>query len=151
MTLLKNETLREVGTLARAIQSVNDIRFRRIKLQRGQFIFLTRIFEYPGINMIELSNILRVDKATTTKAVQKLMEEGYVIRERDEADKRMWRLAPTVKARDIYPLLIEEENRNLEVCFKDFTQEERETAYTLLKRMRENVDQDWRERKIKEV
>ncbi len=151
MPLLKNETLREVGALARAIQSVNDIRFRKIKLQRGQFIYLTRICEYPGINMIELSNILRVDKATTTKAVQKLMEEGYILRERDEEDKRMWRLSPATKAKDIYSLLIEEENRNLEVCFKDFTQEEKEVAHTLLKRMRENVDQDWRERKIKEV
>lgn len=151
MTSLKNETLREVGSLARAIQSVNDIRFRKIKLQRGQFIFLTRICEYPGINMIELSNILRVDKATTTKAVQKLMEEDYVIRERDEKDKRMWRLSPTAKARDIYYLLIEEENRNLEVCFSGFAPEEREAAYTLLRRMRENIDLDWRERKIKEV
>jgi len=151
MTLLKNETLREVGALARAIQSVNDIRFRKLKLQRGQFIFLTRICEYPGINMIELSNILRVDKATTTKAVQKLMEEDYVLRERDEQDRRMWRLSPAAKAGDIYPLLIDEENRNLEVCFRNFTQEERESAYTLLRRMRENIDQDWRERKIKEV
>lgn len=151
MPLLKNETLREVGALARAIQSVNDIRFRKIKLQRGQFIYLTRICEYPGINMIDLSNILRVDKATTTKAVQKLMEEGYILRERDVEDKRMWRLSPAAKAKNIYSLLIEEENRNLEVCFKDFTQEEKEAAYTLLKRMRENVDQDWRERKIKEA
>jgi DNA-binding MarR family transcriptional regulator len=150
MALLKNETLREVGAIARAIQSVNDIRFKKLDLQRGQFIFLTRIHEYPGINMIELTNMLRVDKATTTKAIQKLLEEGYVLRERDDADKRMWHLYPSEKAREIYPLLIEEENRNLDVCFMDFAPDEKETAYSLLKRMRDNIDKDWRERKVKE-
>lgn len=150
MTLLKNETLREVGAIARAIQSVNDIRFKKLSLQRGQFIFLTRIHEYPGINMVELSNMLRVDKATTTKAIQKLLEEGYVLRKRDDEDKRMWHLFPSEKAGDIYPLLIEEENRNLEVCFMDFSPAEKETVYSLLKRMRENIDKDWRERKVKE-
>lgn len=100
--------------------------------------------------MIELSNMLRVDKATTTKAIQKLLEEGYVLRERDNEDKRMWHLYPSEKAREIYSLLIEEENRNLEVCFMDFAPEEKETAFSLLKRMRENIDKDWRERKVKE-
>lgn len=150
MTLLNNETLREIGAIARAVQSVNDIRFKKLNLQRGQFIFLTRIHECPGINMIELSNLLRVDKATTTKAIQKLLEEGYVLRERDKEDKRMWHLYPSEKSREIYPLLIEEENRNLEISFMDFAPEEKETAYSLLKRMRENIDKDWRERKVKE-
>lgn len=150
MIILKNETLREVGALARCVQSVSDIRFRTIKLQRGQFIFLTRICEYPGINLIELSNMLRVDKATTTKAVQKLMELCYVSRERDNSDKRMWHLFPSSKGKEVYPLIMQEENHNIEICFKDFTPEERETVYHLLKRMRENIDKDWKERKIKE-
>lgn len=92
---LENEVLREVGMLARCIQSISDITYREINLQRGQFIFLTRICESPGVNLIELSNILKVDKATTTKVVQKLMKEDYVLRERYESDKRGWHLYPS--------------------------------------------------------
>lgn len=133
--------------LARCIQSISDIKFREIKLQRGQFIFLTRICEYPGINLIDLSNILKVDKATTTKAVQKLMKENYVLRERNDADKRGWHLFPAVKAQAVYQYIIQEENRNIEVCFTGLGTEERDTVYKLLRRMRENIEQDWKEMK----
>jgi len=133
--------------LARCVQSISDIKFREIKLQRGQFVFLTRICEQKGINLIDLSNILKVDKATTTKAVQKLMEEGYVRRERNAEDKRMWHLFPSLKAEKVYQTIIEEENRNIENCFSGFTASEKENAYGLLKRMRENMEQDWKKQK----
>ncbi|WP_371374993.1 MarR family winged helix-turn-helix transcriptional regulator [Sporomusa aerivorans] len=141
---LKSRVLREVGTVARCIQSISDIKYREINLQRGQFIFLTRICEHPGINLIELSHVLKVDKTTTTKAIQKLTEEDYVTRTRDQADKRMWHLYPTEKALAMYPCIIAEENRNIDVCFQGFSAEEQEIAYNLLLRMGENIEQDWR-------
>jgi Transcriptional regulators len=144
MTVLKNQVLREVGALARCIQSISDIQYRDYNLQRGQFIFLTRICEHPGINLIELSHILKVDKATTTKAVQKLIQEDYIMRERDSADKRMWHLFPSAKAKAVYPGIIAEENRYIEICFQGFTQEEKDHVGRLLKKMRENIEQDWK-------
>lgn len=141
---LDSYILREVGMLARAIQSISDIKFKEINLQRGQFIFLTRVYENPGINQIDLSNLLKVDKATTTKAIQKLIDEGYIVKERDEADKRMWRLHPLDKAKRVYEILIEEENRNISVCFSDFTEPEKKLVYNLVRKMRKNVEEDWK-------
>lgn len=133
--------------LARCIQSISDIKFREIELQRGQFIFLTRICENPGINLVDLSDILKVDKATTTKAVQKLMEQGYIRRERSSEDKRMLYLFPSAKADEVYPYIIDEENRHIESCFTGFNSAEKETIYCLLKRMRQNIEHDWRKLK----
>ncbi|QDR79488.1 MarR family winged helix-turn-helix transcriptional regulator [Sporomusa termitida] len=144
MPNLTNEILREVGMLSRCIQSISDIKFREFKLQRGQFIFFTRICENPGINLIDLSNILKVDKATTTKAIQKLLAEDYVWRTRDSMDKRMWHLFPSLKAQKIYSYLIQEENRNIEICLQGFTQAERDLVHRLLKKMRENIELDWK-------
>lgn len=141
---LKSKVLREIGTVARCIQSISDITYREIKLQRGQFIFLTRICEQPGINLIDLSNVLKVDKTTTTKAVQKLLEENYVQRVRDMMDKRVWHLFPTDKATDIYSYIIDEENSNIDVCFSGFSPEEKAVAYRLLQRMGENIEQRWK-------
>lgn len=141
---LKSKVLREVGTVARCIQSISDITYRECKLQRGQFIFLTRICEQPGINLIELSYILKVDKTTTTKAIQKLLEENYVQRTRDTADRRMWHLYPTDKAITLYPYIIQEENKHIDVCFAGFSPEEQIMAYSLLRRMGENIEQSWR-------
>jgi len=141
---LKSQVLREVGTVARCIQSISDITYREFKLQRGQFIFLTRICEQPGINLIELSHMLKVDKTTTTKAIQKLLEENYVQRTRDTADKRMWHLYPTDKAVSLYPYIIQEENKHIDVCFAGFSPEEQIMAHSLLQRMGENIEQSWR-------
>jgi DNA-binding MarR family transcriptional regulator len=141
---LTTEMLREVGMLARCIQSISDVKYRDIKLQRGQFIYLTRICERPGISFGELSHLLKVDKATTTKAVQKLLDEQYVVRQRNETDKRIWHIYPSPKARKIYPDIIEEENRNIGICFTGFSAEEQETVIGLLRRMRENIEQEWK-------
>ena len=63
--------------LARSIQSISDVKFKEFNLQRGQFIFLTRVCENPGFNQIDLSNLLKVDKTTTTKAIQKLIDDIF--------------------------------------------------------------------------
>lgn len=144
---LESYILREVGRLSRSIQSISDVKFKELNLQRGQFVFLTRVCENPGSNQIDLSNLLKVDKTTTTKAIQKLIDEGYVTKERDPIDKRMWRIFPTNKAQDIYPSIIEEENRNITACFRKFTEKEKDLVYKLVKKMGMNIEEDWNELK----
>ena len=143
--MLTQQFLREVGAVARCVQSLSDVKFREFELQRGQFIFLTRICECPGIHLLELSNRLKVDKATTTKAVQKLLAEGYVHKVQNRTDKRMYQLFPTVRAEAVYPELIAEENRYLACCFAGITKEEQALAETLLRRIRENIEAEWLE------
>lgn len=141
---LNSQILREIGMLARSIQTIDDIKFKELNLQKGQFVFLTRICENQGINQIDLSNMLKVDKTTTTKAVQKLIKADYVDKKRDEIDKRMCRLYPKKRAIDAYRLIIQEENRNIEVCFKGFSLEEKVIAYHLIKKMGINIESNWR-------
>ncbi len=131
--------------LARCINSISDIKFKELNLQKGQFIFLTRVCENPGINQIDLSNLLKVDKTTTTKVIQKLIETDYISKKRDDIDKRMWRLYPEKKGLEIYTFVIQEENRNIEICFDNFTEEEKQLAYQLVKKMRKNIENDWKE------
>jgi DNA-binding MarR family transcriptional regulator len=130
--------------LSRCIHTISDLKFRELNLQKGQFIFLTRVCENPGINQIDLSNLLKVDKTTTTKAIQKLIDTGCIRKTRDNLDKRMWRLYAEKKGLEIYSLVIEEENRNIAVCFTNFTEKERESVQQLVKKMRENIENDWK-------
>lgn len=124
---------------------MSDLKFKEINLQKGQFTFLTRICENQGINQIDLSNLLKVDKTTTTKAIQKLIEAGYIDKKRDDIDKRMWRLYPKEKALKTYTFIIEEENRHIQVCLNNFSEEEKELVSKLIKKMRENIENDWKE------
>ena len=141
--MLNHQFLREVGAVARCVQSLSDVNFKKLALQRGQFVFLTRICESPGLHLLELSQLLKVDKATATKAVQKLEAEGYVRKEQNQTDKRMVHLFPTERAQEAYPELIAEENRYLARCFAGMTKEEQARAETLLRRIRENIEAEW--------
>lgn len=144
---LDNYILREIGTLSRCIHSICDIKFKELNIQKGQFIFLTRICENPGVNLVDLSTLLKVDKTTTTKAIQKLITEDFIYKERDAEDKRMWRLFPKAKALNAYEEIIEEENRNIDICFNNFSVEEKNTVYELVKKMSENIEDHWKETK----
>lgn len=140
---LKNNFLREVGTLTRAIHYINDISFRKLHLQKGQFVFVTRICENEGIHFTQLSELLKVDKTTTTKAVNKLIEAGYIFKIQNKEDKREYQLFPTEKGKELYHFIIEEENKNIELCFKGLSKEEIEQACTIVKKMSQNYESQW--------
>lgn len=146
MGKLNSQMLRDVGGLTRAIHSMSDLKYKKFNLQKGQFTFLTRLCEHPGINLKDLTAMLKVDKGTTTKAIQKLEEAGYVKKIQNERDKREFNLQPTEKALEIYDMIIAEENRNLQVCFEGMTPEEIRQIEELIRRMYKNVDRDWQEK-----
>ena len=145
MAELDSFILRETGMLARCIQSISDINFKELHLQKGQYIYLTRICENPGISLIDLATMLKVDKSSATKAIPKLEEAGYISKQRDDSDKRLWRLYPESTGLRVYEAVIKEENRNISVCFENFFDEEKAAALSFVSRMKENIEKDWKE------
>lgn len=137
------KVLRFVGALYRAINSKADSKYKQFDLQKGQYMFITRVCENPGINFMDLSNMLKVDKTTTTKAVKKLIDIGYLNKQQDENDKREYKLTPTNKALDVYEFIIREESKQFEISFKGFSEEEKQMATRLIKRMSENIEEYW--------
>ena len=143
MSNLEREILREIGAITRCINSISDIKYKNINLQKGQFIFLIRVCENPGINQRDLSKLLKVDKTTTAKAIQKLISVGYIERKEDPVDKRMWRLYPLKKALEAYDYIIQEENRVNQDYYNNFSKEEKNSLYELIKKLSKNIEEDW--------
>ena len=137
--------LREIGAVSRCIYSIGDIKYKDKNLQRGQFIFLLRIYENQGINLIELSNLMKVDKTTSTKAVQKLINEGYLEKKEDSLDRRVWRVYPTLKGQEVYRYIAHEEEKSSEIYYKDFSKKEKEDLFILLEKMKKNIEGTWNE------
>lgn len=73
----------------------------------GQFFFLIVLSKKNGISQEELSDHLKIDKATTAKAIQKLEDEGYVDRIIDAKDKRAYQVYLTDKALKVIPIINE--------------------------------------------
>lgn len=144
---LEDDILREIGALTRTIHAIIEIKFKSLSLQKGQSIYLTRICENPGITMKELSQLLMVDKTTTSKVVQKLIAEQLVSKTQDPQDKRAYHLFPTNKAREAYTIIIEEENRLTAQCYSGFKENEQSLVLHLIRKMRRNIEDDWFELK----
>ena len=143
MKKLENEIFRNIGTLFRAIHSMNDIKYKEFQLQKGQFIFVTRVCENPGITLVELARMLTVDKSTVTKAVTKLMNIGYIEKKNNEEDGRGFKLFPTKKALEVYNFIIDEENRSIKLSMEGLTELEKENIKNLIEKMSKNTKEEW--------
>ena len=138
--MLHNYALRKIGTISRIVASRSDVKFKKYDLQKGQHIFVVRICENPGMNLMELTQMLNVDKSTTTKAVQKLERAGYVTKSHPPDNRKSMALFPTEKAKIIYKNIIKEENIRADLCFQGFTEEEKNQAIQYLERMCKNIE-----------
>ena len=116
--------LREIGSIARALDSIANIEFRDLDLARGQYLYLVRIAEQPGMIQEELSEVLKVDRSTVARSVKKLEERGLIQqRPRGENLKiKEWEL--TEKGKQIYPFIFGEHLYSEKTALKGFSKEE---------------------------
>lgn len=97
----KSNFLINLSVLYRNTQKYFDRLLTRYDIGSGQLIFLLCINESEGITMQEVTNLTEVDKGTTTKSIQRLIDQGYIQAKTDEKDRRVKRLYTTQKAIDI--------------------------------------------------
>lgn len=141
---MDNLIMREIGMISRCLQTISDIEFREINLEKGQYILVVRIFENPGINQEELSNMVKIDRTTVAKAIKKLAFKDYIEKRASESDRRAWELYPKEKANEVYAFLQEEEYYTTSKALEGFDENEKEIALKLLKKMNSNIEEDWK-------
>lgn len=141
------EILREIGMIGRCFATISDIEFKELDLAKGQYLYLVRVYENPGLNQDRIANILKVDRSTAAKSIKKLIENGLINREKDKINKKEFKLFCTEKGKDIYDFLKREEEYSTEIAVKGLSEEEKKLMYNLLYRMRLNIEKEWEEMK----
>ena len=137
------EILREIGMIARALDSISNIEFKKFNLTKGQYLYLVRICENPGIIQEQLSDMIKVDRTTVSRAVKKLEKEKLVVKKKDPHNRKIKRLYATNKGEEIYPFLLREHEHSNRVALQGFTEEEIDIIFELLQRVRKNIEVDW--------
>ena len=135
--------LREIGIIARALDSIANIEFRDIELARGQYLYLVRIAENPGIIQEELSELLKVDRSTIARSVKKLEAKGLVQQKAAKDNKKNKEWFVTEKGEKLYPLILAENDYSEETSLQGFSQAEVQALEKMLIRVRENITGDW--------
>ncbi|MFJ7977126.1 MarR family winged helix-turn-helix transcriptional regulator [Peribacillus sp. NPDC096379] len=137
------EILREIGMIARALDSISNIEFKEYELTKGQYLYLVRICENPGIFQDKLAEMIKVDRTTAARAIKKLEIQGFIEKREDDHNKKIKKLFPTEKGKNVYPFLKREGDYSNNVALSGFSPEETETLFQLLQRVGKNIEVDW--------
>jgi len=137
------EILREIGMIARALDSISNIEFTEYDLTKGQYLYLVRICENPGIIQEKLAEMIKVDRTTAARAIKKLEMKGFIEKKSDNQNKKIKKLFSTEKGKKIYPFIKRENDHSNNVALAGFSETEIETIFNLLQRVRKNIEIDW--------
>ncbi|WP_034761629.1 MarR family winged helix-turn-helix transcriptional regulator [Rossellomorea vietnamensis] len=135
--------LREIGMIARALDSISNIEFKEYDLTKGQYLYLVRICENPGIIQEKVAEMIKVDRTTAARAIKKLEINGFVEKKEDKENKKIKKLFPTDKGKTVYPLIKREHDHSNLVALEGFSESEAEILEDLLQRARKNIEKDW--------
>jgi len=129
---------RFLSCLYRHTQMYFDRHLGQYELSYGALSFLMVLFHHDGIHQEEISRKLSIDKATTTRAIHKLIESGYVRRETDSADRRAYFIYLTEKGLALKPELHKLSRDWSAQLTSGFTSEEKDQVFRLLEKMSHN-------------
>lgn len=137
------EILREIGMVARALDSISNIEFKEYNLTKGQYLYLVRICENPGIIQERLAEMIKVDRTTAARAIKNLEIQGFIEKREDEHNQKIKKLFPTVKGESVYPFIRREHDYSETVALAGLYEEEVEILFNLLQTVRKNIEVDW--------
>lgn len=137
------DVLREIGMIARALDSISNIEFKDVDLTKGQYLYVVRICENPGIIQEKVADMIKVDRTTASRAIAKLEASGFIEKVADDHNKKIKKLYPTEKGRSIYPFIKKENDHSNAIALSGLSDEESDALLHLLQRVRENVEVDW--------
>ncbi|MBN8203309.1 MarR family winged helix-turn-helix transcriptional regulator [Bacillus sp. NTK034] len=137
------EILREIGMIARALDSISNIEFKEYDLTKGQYLYVVRICENPGIIQEKLAELIKVDRTTAARAIKKLEMNGFIEKKEDENNKKIKRLFPAEKGKNVFSFIKSENEHSNSIALDGFSEQETETIFKLLQRVRKNIEKDW--------
>ncbi|MQS76349.1 MarR family transcriptional regulator [Companilactobacillus halodurans] len=137
------DILRSIGVIARSLDSISNIEFKEYNLTKGQYLYLVRIYENPGIIQEKLAGMIKVDRTTAARAIKKLENNGLIVRKQSQDNRKEKRLFVTKKGSDIYPIIHRENIYSNKVALKGLTSDEKKLVAKLLKVVEKNTASDW--------
>ncbi len=108
-------------------------------LTQSHHSVLFTLYKHEGISQEKLSRNLSVDKATITRSVKKLVEDGFVKRVQDINDKRSYHLHLTEKSLQIKPDIDAMFSEWNDIILDGLTADEIDTAQILMEKISGNV------------
>ena len=131
---------RYVSIMDRLMKMYYDHGLSDFEIGWGQQFYVEYIYDHPGTSAQEMVEYIRVDKATLTKVVKRLVQIGYIKVTEDEKDRRIKRLYLTNLAIPAAKRIKEIHNSFYETLCMDIPPEDVHLAEKTMKHMVENIN-----------
>ncbi len=112
-----------------------DEKLKPYGLCSANYIYIMRISNFPGSSQMELKEIIGVDASNVSRTVEFLKREGYIITEKSDNDKRMYKIYPTEKCHEMKGIVLGIKNEWEEKVFKNFSSKDKEELCISLDRL----------------
>lgn len=102
---------------------------------------LTALYNNDGkLSMKDIGNLVGKDKSTITALVNKLLQLGYIKKDKCNEDKRVTFITLTEKGKELEGKFENISNEVYKTAYKGFSNEEKEIFLRLLKKMNNNFN-----------
>lgn len=96
----------------------------RFNLNIPRFYILRHVYENPGINFMELSDLMLCTKGNTTRVVRSMQEEDLLTRQVNAADRRCYHLYLTNKGEKLFKEVNIAYNQHINQLIANFTEDQ---------------------------
>ncbi|MEZ5334442.1 MAG: MarR family transcriptional regulator [Methanolobus sp.] len=127
---MKHESIaRDISHLFRSINIYISKELEPYGIGSGQFPFFMRLLHNDGVSQETLANLLKYDRATITRSLNKLEQMDYVVRKKGSTDRRAYRVYLTEKGHDMKPVLLESVPILMMYCSGDLMMKKDQYSY----------------------
>ncbi|MBP3194331.1 MAG: MarR family transcriptional regulator [Cardiobacteriaceae bacterium] len=123
----------------RLLNRYYDRRVRTYGITRTQWTLLTYLSRYEGISQTKLAEYMDLAPMTLTRQIDKLEEDGLLIRKQDPRDRRTNLIYLSEKSLPLMNHMHEIAVESKRIALKNFSDSEQEQLRRLLLRVRENL------------
>lgn len=149
---MKHENMKSYGKEAdlsmkawiQLLRSYNKLRTKEQKyiqdfgLTMMQFQVLEVLYHRGDLNISAITKLAMSTPGNITVVIKNLKKEGYINTIEDPKDKRVSILSISTKGKEIIEKLFPDHAKNIEEWFGVFTNDEKETMFTLLKKLQKS-------------
>lgn len=114
--------------------------FKKFNIGDAQIRLLMFIFKNPGIRQENLCTQFYKDKGTIARSIKKLESANLIYRKKDITDNRAYNIFPTENALNHFDEIKNIFQEWTKILTIGFTEEEKDQALHLLRRMSNNID-----------
>ncbi|WP_367295835.1 MarR family winged helix-turn-helix transcriptional regulator [Levilactobacillus yonginensis] len=121
-----SDILKWLSITTRYARIALDRRLQPYRLNASMYYYILRIHERPKMTQDKLISLTYLNPSNVTRAVNQLVNLGYVRKRQSKTDKRVYELSLTKKGETLYPKIVMLRQEVADNLLMDITPEHRD-------------------------